>query len=166
MSVNAVTMYQGSIMLNSIQGTDLRGTISLGIRVRPKELPEILELHHRYGYTRYRCRRNMLREPHRLAVFHRMAVRNRIHSIFGRDNHTGFDHLERPYLRLRTLARYHAGHRNYLLCYRFQHVSGQEAANGRGTDIDNPYRGLVRDCDTFMGACTKEYCQSRLHRIQ
>ena len=65
----------------------------------------------------------MLRGPRRLAVFHRMAVRDRIHSLSGRDNHPGPDHLERPYLCLRTLAGNHACHRNYRLCYRFQHIS-------------------------------------------
>lgn len=107
----------------------------------------------------------MLKGPHRLAVLHRMAVRNRIYCIFGRDNHTGLDHIKRPYLCLRTLAGYFAGHRNYRLRYRLQHVPGQETADGRGTDSNNPYRGPLRDCDTFVGACTKEYCQSRLHRI-
>ena len=49
MSVNPMTKYQESLILNCIQGADLRGTISLGVRICPKELPEVLELHHRYG---------------------------------------------------------------------------------------------------------------------
>ena len=100
MSVNAVTMYEELSMLNCMQGADFWRTISLGVRVCPKERAEIPELHHRYGMYWVHSRRDMLRGPHRLAVFHRMAVRNRVHCIFGRDNHTGFDHFERPHLRL------------------------------------------------------------------
>ena len=49
MSVNPMTKYQELVMLNCMQGANLRRTISLGIRICSKKRPEIFELHYRYG---------------------------------------------------------------------------------------------------------------------
>ena len=47
MSVNCCHQVSRIAKLNCIQGTDIRRSISLGVRIRTKEQPKILELHHR-----------------------------------------------------------------------------------------------------------------------
>lgn len=110
-------------------------------------------------------RASELTAKRRLALCHGMAVRYLLDRFSCWDNHPRSFGLESTRLRLRALARNHAGHCHHHFRHSLQYLLGQEIAYDRRLDLDHPYRGPVRHCHPLVGALPQKHGALRLPRI-